>query len=262
MTFLLVILTASVFAQDKIIKKNNDVIHCKVTEIASDEVKYHYPDNPKLVFGIDKALVDKIEFGTGEVVEVISNTFRNPEYYANQNTNAIKFNFLSPLLGVSEFTYEKNIRPGRSWETSLGLIGLGLDQYDHNPRGVYGKFAYKFMRNPDFYMHKMHYAHILKGSYIAPEIAIRIMSFDTERDYYNGANYRVTNERKDNFAMALMLKFGKQWVFDDAFLVDMYWGVGYGLGGDDYEILNYGFIVGDEEVPIAFTGGIRIGWTY
>jgi len=61
--------------------------------------------------------------------------------------------------------YEQNIKPGKSWETALGIIGLGADPQDVNPRGVYGKFAYKFMRNPDFYSTKMHYSHILKGAY-------------------------------------------------------------------------------------------------
>lgn len=37
---------------------------------------------------------------------------------------------------------------------------------------------------------------------------------------------------------------------------------GHGFGGDDYETLNYGFIVGNDEVPVAFTGGVRIGWVF
>jgi len=61
--------------------------------------------------------------------------------------------------------------------------------------------------------------------------------------------------------MAILLKLGKQWVFDDSFLVDIYGGVGYGFGGDDYDVLSYGFIVASE-VPVAFTGGIRIGWVF
>ena len=107
----------------------------------------------------------------------------------------------------------------------------------------------------------MHYAHILKGGYIAPELALRYMSFDSDEDLYSGNTYTGTT-RKDNFALAVMLKFGKQWVFDDAFLVDIFGGIGYGFGGDDYETLYYGFVVGSDEVPIAFTSGIRIGWVF
>jgi len=257
--FLFVILSFSAFSQDKIIKKSGAVIDCKVTEIAADEVKYYYPENPKLIFGIDKVLVEKIEFSTGEVIVMEKNTFKNPEYYLDQHKHALKINFTSPLTGSTELVYEQSVKPGKSWEIALGIIGLGFDPQDYNPRGVFGKFAYKFMKDPDFYMQRMHYAHILKGSYIAPEIALRYMAYDSS-DYYYYNNTSVDNsQRKEKFGMAILLKFGKQWVFDDSFLVDIFGGVGYGFGGDDYDTLNYGFIVASE-VPVAFTGGIRIGW--
>jgi hypothetical protein len=259
--FLLAFLSISALAQDKIIKKSGAVIECKVTEIAADEVKYYYADNPKLIFGIDKVLVEKIEFSTGEVIVVEGNTFKNSEYYIGQSKRALKLNFTSPFTGSTELVYEQNIKPGRSWETALGIIGLGFDPQDYNPRGVFGKFAYKFMKDPDFYMQRMHYAHILKGGYIAPELALRYMSYDSEESWY-GNSYERGTTRKEKFALAVMLKFGKQWVFDDAFLVDIFGGIGYGFGGDDYNTLSYGFIVGDEEVPVAFTGGIRIGWVF
>jgi len=263
LTFLLLTaLTISAAGQDRIIKKSGIVIECKVTEIAADEVKYYYADNPKLIFGIDKVLVEKIEFGTGEVIQVEGNTFKNSEYYINQNKRALKLNFTSPFTGTTELVYEQIIKPGRSWETALGIIGLGFDPQDYNPRGVFGKFAYKFLKDPDFYMQRMHYAHILKGGYIAPELALRYLSFDSYDYYYSNNNYIETSKRKENFALAVMLKFGKQWVFDDTFLVDIFAGIGYGFGGDDYDTLNYGFIVAPDEVPVAFTGGIRIGWAF
>lgn len=259
---LLVFLSLAAIAQDKIIKKNAEIINCKVTEIAAGEVKYYYSENPKLIFGIDKALVDRIEFSTGEIINIESNTFKNPEYYANQNKHALKINFLSPLFGSTEFIYEQNIKPGKSWETALGIIGLGADPQCIEPRGVFGKFAFKFMRDPNFYLHKMHYSHILKGAYFAPEIALRFMSFDSYDYYYYDSQYTGEEDRKDNFSLALMLKLGKQWIFDDSFLLDIYGGIGYGFGGDDYETLNYGFIAGPSETPIAVTGGVRIGWSF
>lgn len=266
-TILLLILTVAVSAQDRIIQKNTEVINCKVTEIGADEVKYYYQDSPKLIFGIDKALVDRIEFATGEIIEVEDNTFRNPAYYAHQSKNALKINFLSPLFGTTEFVYERSIKPGKSWEVALGIVGLGNDIYDADPFGFYGKFAYKFMRDPDFYTHKLHYSHILKGAYFAPEIAFRHMAYDSylydyyydSEGYYHG---RETSGRKNQTTLAFMLKLGKQWVFDDSFLVDTYFGVGYGFGADDNEGLPYGFIVAPDEFPIAFTSGIRIGWVF
>ncbi len=263
----LLLLSISTVAQDKIIKISGDTLSCKVTELAAGEVKYYYEGNPKLIFGIDKALVEKVEFATGETIEIINNSFRNPEYYAKQSKQALKINFLSPLVGSTEFIYERSIKPGKSWETALGIIGLGFDPQEVNPKGVYGKFAYKFIRNPDFYSTKMHYSHILKGAYFAPEIAVRYMSYDSYNyDYYydSNGNYHSNNseERENLFTVAFMLKLGKQWVFDDSFLLDIYGGVGYGFGANDYEGLPYGFIVAPDNFPIAFTGGVRIGWVF
>lgn len=265
--FLLILLSLNALSQDRIIKKNSEIINCKVTELAAGQVKYYYSDNPKLIFGIDNALVEKIEFSTGEVIEIENNSFKNSEYYVNQSKHALKINFLSPLVGSTEIIYEQNIKPGKSWETALGIIGLGFDPQAVNPRGVYGKFAYKFIRNPDFYSTKMHYSHILKGAYFAPEIAVRYMSFDSHNyDYYydSNGNYHSNNsdDRKELFTLAFMLKLGKQWIFDDSFLLDIYGGVGYGFGANDYEGLFYGFVVAPDEFPIAFSGGVRLGWIF
>jgi len=253
-------LSITTFAQDKIVKKNGDIIKCTVTEMAADEVKYFYETNPKVVFGLDNALIARVEFGTGEVVEIESNSFNNEEYYAGQNKHALKINFLSPLMGSTELVYEQSMKAGNSWETAIGIVGLGIDQGDINPIGFYGKFAYKFIRTPDFYIQRMHYSHILKGAYFAPEIAMRYVKFDSyQYDYYSSTE---STTRKDEFAFAFTLKFGKQWVFNDSFLVDFYTGIGYGYAENKYNTLPYGFVSGTEDFPIAITGGLRIGWVF
>lgn len=268
LTFLLfLILTLTATAQDKIIKKNAEILNCKVTEIGADEVKYYYAESPKLIFGIDKALVDRIEFATGEVIKIEENTFRNPEYYVNQSKNALKVNFLSPLFGTTELVYERSIKPSQSWEVALGIVGLGNDIDNIDPFGFYGKFAWKFMRDPDFYMTRMHYSHLLKGGYFAPEIALRHMAYDqyyydSYYDSYGNYHYKTGEKRENRTTLALMLKLGKQWVFDDSFLIDTYIGVGYGFGADDYDGLPYGFIVAPDDFPIALTSGIRVGWVF
>ena len=260
-TLILLFITISTFAQDKIVKKNGDVINCKVTEIAADEVKYFYSENPKLIFGIDKAKLEKIEFGTGEVIAIKSDTFMDEEYYANQSKHALKIAFLSPLFGHTEISYEQYIKPGRSWEMALGIIGLGIDTYGINAKGVYTKFAYKMIRKPDYYSQRMHYSHILKGAYIAPEIAIRFVSYDDPYDYHSG----MYNEdaRSEDYGFALTLKVGKQWVIEDGFIIDFYLGVGYGIGGDqDNGPIPFGFTAGPSDMPLAITSGLRVGWAF
>ena len=60
-------------------------------------------------------------------------------------------------------------------------------------------------------------------------------------------------DEKNQTTLAFMLKLSKQWVFDDSFLIDTYFGVGYGLGADDNEGLPYGFLVTPDEFPISLT---------
>ncbi len=251
-------------AQDLILKKSSDTIHCKVTEIGADEIKYYYENSPKLIFGIDKALVDRIVFGTGEEIVIEKDSFKNPEYYAGQSKNAVKANFLAPLLGYTELAYERSMKPGRSFEAALGIIGLGVDNADINPAGFFTKFALKFTRTPDFYSNRMHYSHILKGAYFAPEIAFRYVRFDDYTyEYYEVYPYESsTVERSSNISTVILIKLGKQWIIEDAFLIDLYLGLGYGLGGDDYNGLPYGYVLGPPESPIAATAGFRVGWVF
>jgi len=252
-------------AQDRVIKNIGDTIKCKVTEIGADEIKYFYPDNEKLIFGIDKALVDHIEFGTGEVIKIENETYANPEYYVGQSRNALKLGFLNPMSDNYEIVYERNLKPGRSMEYAVGIIGFAFDPYECDAKGGYLKLSYKFIRKPDFYFQRMHYSHIMKGAYIAPEIAFRYLSYDPiDWDIaWDEGSSNANSGREDDFSFAVNVKFGKQWVIDDGFLVDIYFGVGYGMGtNDNYDVFNYGFVAGDNDVPLSITGGVRLGWVF
>lgn len=259
LTLMLLVLGLNLLGQDKIIKKNGDVLNCVVTALGSDQINYHYTDRPGITFGIDKALVDRIEFASGEVIKIEENTFNSIEYYANQNQRALKLGFLSPMYGNMEFTYEQVVKPGRSWEAALGIIGIGLDPNERNPSGAYGKVAYKLTRTPDYYMHRMHYSHILKGAYLAPEIAFRFVEYN--RIKYNWFSEN-TYDRVNDFSLAIHLKFGKQWVFNNMFIIDSYIGIGYGTTNQDYDMANYGFAVMGSNFPVSFTSGIRIGFAF
>ena len=50
----------SLHAQDKIVKRNGDVIECKVIEVGSSEIKYSLAEyNFQVQFSIENKLVDK-----------------------------------------------------------------------------------------------------------------------------------------------------------------------------------------------------------
>jgi hypothetical protein len=106
----------------------------------------------------------------------------------------------------------------------------------------------------------MRYAHILKGFYTKPEI-----SFSTYRvkpDEYGYYYYQTTGSQKEVsvFTAAFVLNLGKQWIFDDAFLLDMFVGIGYGHKSSD-AVRQYAMYIG-EETPIAFKFGLKIGFLY
>ncbi len=248
--------SVSLFAQDKIVKHTGDTIRCEVSELGADEIKYYYNDKPNLVFGIDKALVARVEFKTGEVVTFEANSLNDPGYYVGQGKHAFKFGFMNPLYDNVELGFEQSIKPGMSWEVSLGIIGLGWDTPEMDGKGAYTKIGYKFLRSPDFYAGKLRYAHILKGGYVEPELALSVAEYDSYYSYDGGGNGRTLS-----MSAAFMLKFGKQWVFNDAFLVDIYFGFGYGFNTED-EVVTYGFINGTSDAPFAVTSGIRIGYVF
>ena len=249
------------FGQDQIVKRNNDVIICKIKEIGSAEIKYILSDYPPdVLFSVEKDQVAKIIFEDGREME-FSIAMTDPEKYKGQWRNAIKVDLFSPMTGNTTFACERNIKPGRSLEGTLGIIGLSFDLVDGNAQGVFVKFGYKFIKNPDFYLQGLHYTHILKGGYIKPELMLAIYNKDIEEyDPRYPPGYFIT-ERRSFFPVAVHLVFGKQWVIDNFALVDYYFGAGYGLhnGGESY---HYGFIIADDGFSISLSTGLKIGFLF
>ncbi|MCZ4693372.1 hypothetical protein DWB61_01720 [Ancylomarina euxinus] len=265
--YLLIILLFSSFqlsAQDRIIKTDRDTIICKVKEISTDEVKYILPETSMdIVFGIDKNDIIKIILENGKELS-FSHSLYGEKTYEDQKKHALKVDFLAPLTGNMTFSYERLIRPSRSWEVSLGIIGLGDDVSDENPRGAFAKFGMKFIKSPDFYLKGLRYAHILKGTYVKPEIAFSTYSYEPSYYYYSyGSGFSSNNEdRVNNWAASLNIIVGKQYVFNDIFLLDMYFGLGYGFSkDDDYEDrgYHYGFTGGNSDTPLTVSAGLKIG---
>lgn len=264
MTVVALFVSQSTIAQDIILKTDDSLIKCKIKEIGLDEIKYTLTDYPDhVVFSLDKDHISKITFENGKEM-TFQKEMTNPENYKDNKKNALKIGFLSPLTGSTSFSYERSLRPGRSLEATLGIIGLGLDPDDRNPGGAFLKFGYKFIKDPDYYLRGMRYAHILKGGYIKPELALAIFSRDGIT-YYDTYPYYGHESRSNIVSGAVQLVFGKQWVFDNVFLVDLYGGIGYGFSsGDesDENFYHYGYIFTSNEFPMAFSGGLKIGFLF
>lgn len=249
------------FTQDRIVKITKDTIVCQIKEIGDDEIKYTQKDfRGDLIFGIDKNKVSKIIFSDGKELSIRDSMY-DPAQYETQNKNALKVGFLSPLFGATSFTFEHSLKPGNSIEASLGIIGLGTDMTDNSPSGLYLKFGYKFIKSPDFYLKGMQYSHILKGAYIRPEISFSSYNTTTELRYdYQGNVISNGGSKETNTMFALMLNIGKQWVFQDRFLIDWFTGVGYGFGdANNDDPFHFAFLGGSSGTSFAITSGLRIG---
>ncbi|MFP4470600.1 MAG: hypothetical protein ACLFPE_07945 [Bacteroidales bacterium] len=247
------------FAQDKIYKRNQDVIECKIREVGSDEIKYQLPDYPQdVLFSLEKDKIIKVVFENGKELDFIEE-MQNPENYVGQSKNAIKIEFLSPLTGNTTFAYERSLKPGKSLEATLGIIGLGVNTYGSDTWGSFLKFGMKFIKSPDFYLKGMRYAHILKGSYVKPEIAFGYYNKTVEEWSEYGSFYN--QQHVDVYSMTIQLVIGKQWVMKDAFLVDFFGGVGYGFDnqGGDY---HFGYAIASDDVPLSFSAGLKIGYLF
>jgi hypothetical protein len=245
-------------AQDTLFTTQNKTILADVIEIGTDEIKYKpYDDPDSPIFVIEKVKVSKLTTQEGKEYTFI-NSFDDPELYIGQNKNALKFGLFSPLLGNINFTYERSLKPGRSMEFALGIIGIGVDD-GSDARGAFVKAGYKFINTPDFYLKGMRYSHLLKGFYVKPELIISTFV----RNEYSYYGYNESTSRQTVFAAAAVLNIGKQWVFSDVFLIDLFFGAGFGISsdGENWERL-YGFMGGYNRAPFAITGGFRIGFLF
>jgi len=264
---LLVSFSINLMAQDLIVRKNPKAeIKCKIIEIGEDLVSYSAKlGGEDRRFSIDKNNIEYIKFENGEVVNMEDAMFGKNNYQDNTN-NAIKFNFLSPLIGYTEFDYERSIKPGQSWEAGLGIIGLGLNN-ENNAVGAFISGGYRFYRSPDYYVRKMKYAHILKGSYVMPKIKLAMCNADMQYPIYQndyiGYDYETTTS-KNIATLEILLTGGKQWVFSNRFLIDLNVGIGYSFSNIDDEDINYYSLGSPYQAGSNFTctAGLKIGYLF
>ncbi len=262
-------------AQDTLYKRNGEVVVVKIKEVGLDELKYKlldYEDGPMI--SIAKENLIKVVYANGKV-EYLSKEMDNPENYAGQKKNAIKTDFISPLRDNLSFIYERSIRPGRSIEFNLGVVGVGIGtrEWDQSS-GAFFRVGYKFIKSPDYYMRMMRYSHILKGSYIRPDFILGTYSITREVDNsYTNPNppYNIisnkTKTTSDVSYGAIHLSFGQQWVFDNVYLIDLFFGLGYAIsesneGPNDTYTVAYGITGGGSETPFSVSAGLRVGFLF
>ena len=243
LAFVIPVIASTTNAQDKIYRKNGKVVEAKILEVGSSEIKYRiWKDDTGPVYILETDKIKRVEFENGTVQKFVPD-LRDPELYEDQLRKAVKIDFLGPLSGYTQITYERSTAVGRSIEYSLGIIGAGkserLDYYNsnfrstrRNPFGVAAGIGYKFNKLPDFLFGRTRFTHIMQGSYLRP--VFYAGNYSENRIVFKNTSEEL--ERRNVTFGALQLELGKQWVFGDKVVMDLYFGFGYGADNkrDDY----------------------------
>ena len=288
-TLFLIVLTlifSSSWSQDKIYRNNGKVVEAKILEIGSGEIKYkefNNPDGPIYILETDK--IKKIVFANG-TSQQFNDNLKDPERYAGQLNKAIKLNFLSPLYGYTEIGFEKSTAVGKGFELSLGIIGLGkseqleyyttqLETVKRGQAGVFISGGYKFGKLPDFIIFgKTKMTHLMQGTYAKP---ILYFGHYKENQVVEKGNSTYEVGKQNVTFGALQIELGHQWVFSDKFLLDLYWGFGYGADNkkDAYQYdpgtgyygeydgtaaFNYANARAGVSPGFSLTFGLKVGW--
>ncbi|MBX7205238.1 MAG: hypothetical protein K1X81_07420 [Bacteroidia bacterium] len=265
---LFLLFTPKAKAQDLIIlKQKSDTLKARVTEVGVDEIKYKlWPVNetdPVMV--MEKKKIRKVLLESGTVLNFFLEDMDDPKNYVGQRKHLLKMDIISPTLGVSSFAYEKSIRPGRSYEVGLGIVGLGFNTSGTEMAGAFVRTGYKFINTPDITMRGMRFSHLLKGGYIRPELMFINYTFKSQ--YYG---YPASYSTFRTTGGALFINFGKQYVYSNRFAVDLFAGLGIGTqhtvatsgagGGWDFYFNGIGFVSGmGGEITPAFQCGLKMG---
>lgn len=276
--FTALFLFVAAHAQDKIYRKNGKIIQAKIIEVGSSEIKYKvFGDNDGPVYILETDKIKKVDFQNG-TTQKFTLDIKDPEQYEGQLKKAVKIDFFGPLAGYTQISYEKSTAVGRSFEAGLAIIGAGknaaLDYYNNtlqtvrrNQFGFAGSLGYKFNKWPDFLFGRTRFTHLMQGAYAKP--VVYAGNYSENRVVYKQASQMVVDRSNTTFG-ALQIELGKQWVFGDKLLLDLYWGFGYGFdnkkSGDNYysyndntEAYNYLNARLGRTPGFSVTGGLKIG---
>lgn len=239
-------------AQDLIYRINPvQVIEGKVAEVGETSIRYTRADTRSdVTFNIPVQYIQKIVFEDGK--ELVYNDVVD---VSNDRKNAIKLGFLSPAWNATTLYYERSIKTGQSLELGIGVIGLGLEDYYDDESGIILKAGYKFLTRPEYYQNRFRYAHLLKGSYIKPEVTF--VHYSATETYDGGCI--IWDEERDVTIFNFAVVGGKQWVFQNSLLLDLYAGIGFNVGDtDNVDSFHFAF-TGD---TVTFTAGFKIGFLF
>jgi len=165
-------------------------------------------------------------------------------------SSAIKLDIANVFRGFTQITFEKSTKTNRGFEISLGIIGIGINQNfgysdtviksvasKKNQAGVFFAAGYKFNKLPILIIGKSNNSvSPLQGAYVRPTVYLGKYK---ENRIARIAPREYALERPTTSFLALQLEFGKEWVVAKKSVLDIYWGIGYGLDNKKYYSTSY-----------------------
>lgn len=189
---------------------------------------------------------------------------------AQDSVKIVSIDFFAPIAGCLGFNYEKSADNIFNMEYSAGLIGLKLDDYFNYDQFIGGYVS----AGPKFYFNTKEAAdNVTKTLYFKPSLLVNYYYFWDEGDGFDGLNFIAVDYEGYNLSINLLGSVGSQWILNKHIVFDLWFGLGYGggwyvvtkgLNAEDaaYESdfhFSYLRIINS---PVAFDGGLSIGWKW
>ena len=150
-------------------------------------------------------------------------------------------------------TLDYNYYSGSAQEVKKDQFGFGL------------AIGYKFNKLPDFLFGRTRFTHLMQGGYVKP---VLYMGNYKENMWVDKGGQTMVIEKQTVTFGALQIELGKQWVFADQFVLDLYGGFGYGVDNKkntyDYDESAYNYLnVRTGSSPgFSLSGGLKIGMLF
>ncbi len=214
------------------------------------------------------------------LLTLLNTRAQDNEPVANQ---IIKFDFFSPVAGCVGFSYESWYRPGITIEADAGFIGFRTDDYFQADQflGGFASFGYRFYLSGQEKSDIENYTNF-NGFYLKPHLLVNYFNFSDDHQTYNYyedefgnwvEEYEEYTIEGTDLSVALLIGFGRQWIFYDRLSIDLWMALGYGgnwreSNADelpeysyyyDNDNFKYSFLRMDS--PLYFDGGLKFGLT-
>jgi hypothetical protein len=260
---LVLILSFSVFSQDKIVKKDGKVLKVIIKEVNEKTIKYVAFEDPNgVLFTIPKGLVKRIDFSYGKKMKVEDQS-QDAAFYLDDKKNNFTLNFTAIGGNTLALGYEHALKPGHTVFTELKFYGIGVKTLDEVDRSGFGvDFAYRLKLRPLFANNTYRPKHILHGSYFSPVIGF---STGTFKEDWSGTLSSNTREYKHTIGH-FGIQVGQQWIIQNSISLDISTGFHYYVGNSSetggtsdyfYEQIRAGNMWGTDSKMLSFN--IRVG---